>query len=279
MSSIDIFAKFLELYPEFQDKVSDWAPFEENSIKMSLSDGSGTFEFTYVDEEHYELILHAEYPKPDRSKLLKAYTAFVVAAFLAVIFWNGYQIFEYVSAIEPNEPTSTTAPIEPTEESTEEPTITPTETIPEPTETQPTEVPSEPPSEPETTESVPNVDLDDLELLACAIYTEVGGNCEDCLRYCGDVILNRVDSSRFPNTIYEVLTQPGQYAKFKNGVSWPSRASNPNEAESVERAYRIARELLEGKHSELYGSGYIWQATFKQGTEGFWCCTEYYGKS
>ncbi len=143
MPSIDIFAKFLELYPEFQDKVSDWAPFEENSIKMNLRDGSGTFEFTYIDEEYYELILHAEYPKPDRSKLLKAYTAIVVAAFLAVIFWNSYRIIEYVRTIDS---TSTTAPTEPTEEST----TTPTETIPEPTETEPIEAPSETPSEPET---------------------------------------------------------------------------------------------------------------------------------
>lgn len=271
MSSIDIFAKFLELYPEFQDKIYAWAPYEENSIRMMLRTGDGVFEFTYVDDEHHELILQNPYPKPDRSKLLKIYTALVVAIFLAVIFWNGYQVFKYIQSVESTEPTFTTTPIESI--------ITPTETIPEPTETEPSEVPSEPPIEPETTETTPDIDLDDLELLACAIYTEVGGNCEDCLRYCGDVILNRVDSPKFPDTIYEVLTQPGQYAKFKNGVNWPSRANNPNEAESIERAYRIARELMEGKHSELYGNGYIWQATFKQGTEGFWCCNEYYGKS
>lgn len=148
-------------------------------------------------------------------------------------------------------------------------------------ETEPIEVPSEPPSEPETAESIPEVDEYAVELLACAIYVEVGADycCDECRRRVCDVILNRVESDLFPNTIYEVLTQPGQYSAFGNGVYWPYQAEEPGNAEAVERAYRIAREVLEGNHSELYGNGYIWQAGFVQGSEGFYCCDVYYGKN
>lgn len=129
-----------------------------------------------------------------------------------------------------------------------------------------------PPEEPDPAE---------VEALACAIYCEAGGDaCSDeCRMYVGDVILNRVDDPRFPNTLAEVLTAPGQYGTFaKTGIVWPKRASNPGEAHAVQRAYDTARKLLSGEHSELYGQGYVWQAEFVQGTEGFWCDGIYFGR-
>lgn len=122
--------------------------------------------------------------------------------------------------------------------------------------------------------------VDNLELLACAIYNEAGGDaCSDLTRKrVADVILNRVEDSRFPDTIYQVLTAPGQYANFHNDVVWPERANNPNEAHAVERAYRIAEEVLSGNHSDLYGQGYIWQANFKQGTDIIYADGTYFGR-
>lgn len=157
------------------------------------------------------------------------------------------------------------------------------------TEPEPTEMVSTEPLEPtcetveatEPAETVPEVDPESLELLACVIYAEVGGDgsCDDCRRMVADVVLNRVESDLFPDTIYEVLTQPGQYGAFSPyGVYWPSRASNPNEAEAVERAYRIAREVLEGQHSELYGKGYVFQSAAKQGNDGFYYHDNYWGR-
>ena len=121
----------------------------------------------------------------------------------------------------------------------------------------------------------------DEELLAIVIYQEVGGSmhCDNCRRRVADVVLNRVASDEFPDTIYEVLTQEGQYGRlYWTGIKWSDRSSNPNEAYAVERAWRIAREVLNGQHSELYGHGYIWQAGFEQGTDGFWCCGHFFGK-
>lgn len=127
--------------------------------------------------------------------------------------------------------------------------------------------------------TVPAADM--VEMLACGIYNEAGGDeCSDeTRRYVGDVMLNRVDDDRFPDTLEKVLTAPLQYGRFATtGIVWPERAKNPGEKHAVERAYRIAEELLSGQHSELYGQGYVWQAEFEQGTEGFWQDGLYFGK-
>lgn len=127
------------------------------------------------------------------------------------------------------------------------------------------------------------VDPEDLEMLACVIYQEAGADycCDDCRRRVADVVLNRVGDDRFPDNIQDVLTQKRQYGRYYwTGVVWPERAQNDCEKHAVERAYRIAEEVLKGEHSELYGEGYIWQAEFKQGTGVVYCdqCKIYFGK-
>lgn len=172
------------------------------------------------------------------------------------------------------EPPETTPPTEDTpEEATEPP-----ETMPEES-TEPTEAPTE--TEPIETTEPSTVNDEAAELLAIVIYQEAGSDsiCDECRRRVGDVVLNRVASDRFPDSIYGVLTQQSQYGSFcYTGVVWPSRASYSGEAHAVERARRIAKEILNGQHSELYGNGYVWQAQFVQGSSGFWCCGTYFGK-
>lgn len=127
----------------------------------------------------------------------------------------------------------------------------------------------------------PVVNQEDKELLARVIYQEAGGNecCDDCRRRVADVVLNRVNDPKFPNDIRSVLTAPRQYGLFyKTGVIWAERAKKPGEKEAVDRAYRIAEEVLLGQHSELYDNGYIWQAEFKQGTEQLYHCGIYFGR-
>lgn len=142
-------------------------------------------------------------------------------------------------------------------------------------------IPPEPMPAAMTAGAVLNVPAEDLELLACVIYQEAGGDaCSDLCRFMvGDVVLNRVADSRFPDNIEEVLTQRGQYGTFsKTGVVWPARASNPGEAAAVERAYDIASRLLSGEHSKLYDAGYIWQAEFIQGKDVIEVDGTYFGR-
>lgn len=113
-------------------------------------------------------------------------------------------------------------------------------------------------------------DPHEVEMLACVIYQEAGGDlCSDQCRYMvGDVVLNRIADARFPDTMEMVLTQERQFGRFHwTGIVWPDRASTPGEAAAVQRAYDTARALLSGEHSEIYGSGYVWQAEFEQGAD------------
>jgi N-acetylmuramoyl-L-alanine amidase len=59
---------------------------------------------------------------------------------------------------------------------------------------------------------------DSLEILACCVEAEAGN--QDLLgkRLVADVILNRVDSPRFPNTIEEVVSQKYHFTTFWDGT-------------------------------------------------------------
>lgn len=124
-------------------------------------------------------------------------------------------------------------------------------------------------------------DPERVEMLACLIYQEAGGDaCSDlCRMRVGDVALTRELDPRFPDTLEEVLLQPGQYGTFsRTGIVWPKRASKPEEAAAVQRAYDTARKLLSGEHSDLWGLGYIWQAEFPQGRDVIYETGLYFGR-
>lgn len=124
----------------------------------------------------------------------------------------------------------------------------------------------------------------DVELLACVIYQEAGSDtcCDMCRRRVADVVLNRVNDPRFKGTTIEEILIDGdpapQWGLYSvTGVVWPDKASLPEEQHAVERAYRIAREVLDGQHSDLT-SEYIWCAEFSQGTDVIECDGIYFGK-
>lgn len=124
-------------------------------------------------------------------------------------------------------------------------------------------------------------DPERVEMLACMIYQEAGGDaCSDlCRMRVGDVALTRELDPRFPDTLEEVLLQPGQYGTFsRTGIVWPERASKPEEAAAVQRAYDTAEQLLAGEHSDLWNLGYVWQAEFPQGTEVILDSGIYFGR-
>ena len=134
------------------------------------------------------------------------------------------------------------------------------------------------------TEANVPVNEHDVELLACVIYQEAGGDtcCDMCRRRVADVVLNRVKDPRFKGTTIEEILIDGdpapQWGLYSvTGVVWPDKASLPEEQHAVERAYRITREVLEGQHSDLT-SEYIWCAEFSQGTDVIECDGIYFGK-
>ena len=110
---------------------------------------------------------------------------------------------------------------------------------------------------------------DELYCIAVVIYNEAGGSeCTDEQReLVGYVVLNRVNDSRYPDTIREVLEQPGQYAGLgTNGINFAKRSSNPNEAASLERAWKTAQKVLDFRNEIPIPENVVFQAEFKQGT-------------
>ena len=108
---------------------------------------------------------------------------------------------------------------------------------------------------------------EELEILALIVYQEAGEDrvSDDTRRLVAQVFLNRVNDSRFPDSFYEVATAERQYGRlYWTGIVWPDRASSQVEAHAVERAYKIAQEVLESD-DPICPEDVIFQAEFVQG--------------
>ena len=103
------------------------------------------------------------------------------------------------------------------------------------------------------------VSFDDLYLLGKIIYAEAGSYwlSDEWKMAVGEVVLNRVASPEFPDTIEDVIFQPGQY--YSRGSSYFARL-RPNE-----RCVKLALRLLEGERV-LNDPSVIFQANFRQGS-------------
>lgn len=103
------------------------------------------------------------------------------------------------------------------------------------------------------------ISFNDLYLLAKIIYAEAGSEwLSDEWKMCvGEVVLNRVASPEYPNTIAEVIYQKGQY------YSESSRYFK-NLKPSV-RCVRLALRLLEGERV-MNDPSVVFQANFRQGS-------------
>lgn len=109
---------------------------------------------------------------------------------------------------------------------------------------------------------------DELFCLAAAIYNEAGGDecSDDTRRLVGYVILNRVNDSRFPNTIREVLEAKGQYGRFYyTGVQFADRGDSYEESYAQDRAYFIAEEILRSRDNIPIPPTVVFQSEYEQG--------------
>lgn len=103
------------------------------------------------------------------------------------------------------------------------------------------------------------VSKEDAMNLARIIHAENGSHPNDeALVLTGVVVLKRVKSKQFPNTIMGVVSQKGQYATWMDGKFYrkPSK-----------RSIKIARRLLTTDLADKYPDSLIYQAEFPQGSK------------
>ena len=108
----------------------------------------------------------------------------------------------------------------------------------------------------------PAIDFEELWLLSKIIYAEAGSNwlSMDWKMSVGEVVLNRIASPEFPNTMRAVLEQPGQYYGKNSGYFNSLRPS----AACVEAAKR----LLSGARI-LNEPGVVFQSNYRLGSGVF----------
>ncbi len=110
--------------------------------------------------------------------------------------------------------------------------------------------------------SYPQIDFEELWLLSKIIYAEAGSAWlpMEWKMAVGEVVLNRMASPEFPDTMREVLEQPGQYYG-KNSRYFDGLLPSPESTEA-------ARRLLEGERV-LDEPGVVFQSNYRLGSGVF----------
>lgn len=85
----------------------------------------------------------------------------------------------------------------------------------------------------------------DRECMARAMYFESNRSSDEGMLAVGTVVMNRVESGKFPTTVCGVVGQKKQFA--------PGVLSKPMTDSGRERAYRMADEVLRGKRHRGVG--------------------------
>ena len=88
----------------------------------------------------------------------------------------------------------------------------------------------------------------DLRLLSAIIFCEAGNQCYAGQKAVGIVVMNRVKSDKFPNTVEDVLYQSGQFTPADTGFL-SSSLSKYDSGKLPSKCIKAAKEVLEGSRS------------------------------
>lgn len=93
-------------------------------------------------------------------------------------------------------------------------------------------------------EQEPLVIYDSIDMLAKCVEAEAGNQGLLGKRLVVDVILNRVDSDRFPNDVASVISQRGQFAVYPNAMSRVTVTQETLDAIVLELQNRTDSQIL-----------------------------------
>lgn len=101
-----------------------------------------------------------------------------------------------------------------------------------------------------------------IKMVAQLVQAEAGNQGLKGMRLVADVILNRVDSNRFPNTIEKVMWQKGQFTPMRNGAYKKAGKNLSKEA--------IKAVTLEWNKEDRLDQNILYFGTTKANGKGFW---------
>jgi spore germination cell wall hydrolase CwlJ-like protein len=101
-----------------------------------------------------------------------------------------------------------------------------------------------------------------LECIAKVVHHEAANQSREGQLAVAQIIMNRVESGRFPDTPCGVANQPGQ---FFNTASYQPRRTSPRWATAVE----VARDVLDGDTSDVSDGAYFYHAAYQPATAFF----------
>lgn len=105
----------------------------------------------------------------------------------------------------------------------------------------------------------------DRDILATVMYNEAGHGCSDRhMELVGGACWNRVHHDAFPNTIYDVVVQKGQYhPAYADPNSYYSKRAR-EDAEVWAKCQELAAKVINGEVE--IDPNVVFQANFKQGS-------------
>ena len=111
---------------------------------------------------------------------------------------------------------------------------------------------------------------EDIRILTTTVFHEAGHTTEQLRQYVAQVVLNRAEDSRFPDTVKGVITQPGQYST-KYATVEAANAIQATDSKNGTYYYGICEDSVK---AAMMGqvempSNVLYQANFSQG-KGVW---------
>ena len=111
---------------------------------------------------------------------------------------------------------------------------------------------------------------EDIRILTTTVFHEAGHTTEQLRQYVAQVVPNRVEDSRFPDTVKGVITQPGQYST-KYATVEAANAIQATDSKNGTYYYGICEDSVK---AAMMGqvempSNVLYQANFSQG-KGVW---------
>lgn len=111
---------------------------------------------------------------------------------------------------------------------------------------------------------------EDIRILTTTVFHEAGHTTEQLRQYVAQVVLNRVEDSRFPDTVKGVIAQPGQYST-KYATVEAANAIQATDSKNGTYYYGICEDSVK---AAMMGqvempSNVLYQANFSQG-KGVW---------